>query len=509
MPPSWCAAMPRSSPEMSADGSLRRIAVFGGGLVGLSAAAAFARALPRAMIELIATPADPAALADRLDATLPSIKAFNGRIGLTEADMIRRAGATHRLGTAFSGWSADGATWAHGFGLHGPRGVSGFHQHWLDARRAGETTPFHAHHCGAMLGLAERYEPPADDPDSPLSGFDYALRIDPAGYRAGLLALARHLQVPMSEGAVGDLDRGPDGRVEGVRLVDGRRIEADLFIDATGPGAALLSRLDDAVEDWAEALPCDRLLIGGDRPPALSLLDRVGAVDAGWWWQAPGRNRTGGGLAYAAALTPDDTAARALEAATGQAPAETIAIRTGRRPASWIGNVVAFGDAAVALDPLTGMSLHLAQTAILRAIELLPGRSCPPPVLREYNRRTADATGRARDFASLPYLRSGRTSGALWRAMQEREPPDSLAVTLGQFEERGRLPHFEDEPVERDDWLAVLIGLGIMPRRPDPAAGAMDEASRAAMLARSMERINAVVAAAPAYRDAYRRLAAS
>src|SRR3546814_10853955 len=106
---------------MMSDGAIRGIAILGGGIVGLSAACAFARALPATHVTLIAAPPDPASLADRALAMLPASARFHDAIGIDEPGLMRHAGATHRLGTAFTGWSADGTGWLDCFGAYGDR----------------------------------------------------------------------------------------------------------------------------------------------------------------------------------------------------------------------------------------------------------------------------------------------------------------------------------------------------------------------------------------------------
>jgi tryptophan halogenase len=163
----------------------------------------------------------------------------------------------------------------------------------------------------------------------------------------------------------------------------------------------------------------------------------------------------------------------------------------------------------VVLDPLAGGNLALAHNAIRRAIELLPDCSMPPPLLAEFNRRTADETARARDFAAAHYLASGRRDGTFWQALDGRAPPESLAITLGQFKSRGHLPHFEEELFPHDDWRAVLLGMGLIPTRGDPAAQAMAPDERAALLRRAMERAQSAPSLALPYRDFYTRALAA
>src|SRR3546814_2065586 len=93
---------------------------------------------------------------------------------------------------------------------YGPRDQAGFHQHWLIARREGDTTPFHAYAPTAALATAGRMAAAGDDPASPLADIDHALRVDPAAYAAQLTGLARHLRVETVSGAPGGVERSEE-----------------------------------------------------------------------------------------------------------------------------------------------------------------------------------------------------------------------------------------------------------------------------------------------------------
>jgi len=435
------------------DRAIRSVAVLGGGITGLSAALAFARALPQVQVSLIRTPADPNTLADRLPGTLPSIARFHDAIGLPEAELLRSGAATRRLGTRFEHWSADDARWIHVHGDYGlPAGIVPFHQLWAQARRLGQGRAYHAYSAGAVIADAGKFVLPDGDPRSPLSTFDYALRLSREQYAALLAALAGSAGVAMSDGTLAQAERRADGGVAALLLADGRRIEADLFLDCTGTSAALLSKLADSFEDWSGYLPCHRLLLSTGPATRADSCDTVEALPDGWQSSTPLPDRT--------------LQVRASDTAEGDA----ITIRPGRRPNPWLHNVLAIGDAAIAIDPLVSANLHLAHSAILRALALLPGRDCAPVELAEYNRLTALEAARVRDFTALHYLRSGRSDGAFWQAAARLPVPDSLAHTLQQFDTRGRLPFHEEETFEKDSWLAALCGMGMLPRATDPVA---------------------------------------
>jgi tryptophan halogenase len=480
---------------MSGSDRIESVAVLGGGIVGLSAATAFARALPWARVTVVRTPADPAALADRMPGTLPSLPLFHRLVGIEEAELVREAEATHRVATRFERWSPSGDPWLHAFGQHGAQMKSSpFHHQWLRARRAGRALPFDRYAPAASLAAAGRFAHPSEDPRSPLSSFDYALRLEPELYRAKLEQAATKAGVSLVEGEFGGVEAGERGTIRALILRDGRRIEADLFLDCAGPSAPLVSAAGGQFDDWSEYLPCDRLVLADARAEAPSPLDRAEATPHGWRFAIPLRSRTLTGAAFSSALGEEEQAG------------ETVALRPGRRRDAWIGNVVAFGDGAAAVDPLESTNLHLAQSAIRRALSLLPGRDFHPLLLAEYNRRTRDETRRVRDFIALHYLGARGIEGPFWGEMERRRLPDSLAHTLEQYREHGRLPKYEEESFREDSWLAVLLGLGIEPRRIDAIAHNVDFAESVAAMERLAQMSAAVPAQLPLYPEYLARL---
>jgi tryptophan 7-halogenase len=427
---------------------IRSVAVLGGGIVGLSAAAAFARSLPQVAVRVIETPLDPAALAECLPIATTAIHRFHALIGLDEGDLLRSGAGMPRLGFRYEGWGGD--PWIHVHGDHGvPAGTIPFHQLWARAWREGRALPYHRYAAAGVLAEAGIFVPPQGDARSPLSTYDYGLRIDPPRYRALLARLADALRVVREPGAPAAVDRHANGHVAALVLADGRRIQADLFLDASGPSSLLA---EGAFEPWTDWLPFTAASLDEAPAQAPDPCDTLIADAQGWQWRAPLRDRT----------------------LTGRVGAGDSAIRPGRRTAPWHANVLALGDAAIGLDPLHGLPLHLAHSGIARALDLLPGRDCAPVETAEYNRRFAEEADRARDFAALHHRR--------WT---QAPPPPSLARTLQQFGSRGRLPSHDEDSLPPEYWIAALIGLGVLPQATDPVAAAIDPDLAATRLARN------------------------
>lgn len=444
--------------------AIRSVAVVGGGIVAKSAAAALRRRLPWLDVTLVPAPVDPAALADTMMPTLPSIRGFHADLRLSEADAVVRTGSADRLGTRFVGWAADPPDYVHVYGDYGAAiGSVPFHLGWVRLAHAGMARPFDHHAPAAMLlrhGQA-----------APHTGFEAGLQIDLPRYAAMLDALLRHSGVRVASGMAKGAIRGDNGFVGAVFGDDGTRIEADLYIDAAGPRSPLRDPAAPAGEDWSAMPGCDRMLrVAGPPPAVVPRGDTVTAFAAGWLWQAATAQASDHGICYASAFCDDETAANLLAAASGITPsAPPVTIRAGTTPQPWRGNCVAIGDAATAIEPLEWTNLHLAHSAIDRIIAMLPDRTCAAVELAEYNRQAHAEAARVRDFVMLHYAACHRDE-PFWRACASVPLPDSLAHTLALFRARGRLPVYPEETFARDSWLAVLLGQGELPARIDPLA---------------------------------------
>jgi tryptophan 7-halogenase len=482
---------------------IRDVVVVGGGLLGWSAAAALRRRIPALRVTVVPLPPPPDALADRIGSTLPSIVEFHRDIGMNDGDPLLRANCGFRLGTEYRDWNAGLPSYVHAYDRYGQAfGTASFHIHWVRQAQAGSTPPFDHYSPAAAMARAGRFLLPEADPANLLGNFEYGLALDVAAYPRMMRAYAQHLGALERPGGFRGIRlHGETGFVAAVALDDGSEIQADLFVDCTGPRALLRGELDQDFENWSAWLPCDRLLFADAAPVAdPSPLDRAIAHGAGWRWIAQSPGRTSHGFAYASGELSDDKAGRALRGFAAADPQAPIAIRQGRRPQPWLRNCVALGDAATMVEPLEWTNLHLAHSAIDRLVAMMPDRDCSPVEIWDFNRQCAAETDRVRDVLALHYAASQREE-PLWRRMRDKAPPDSLAHTMRLFAERGRLPFYEDETFARDSWLAILLGQGVIPRRTDPLIEAVPLAQTERAMATMRDAIARLVPTLPTHAE--------
>jgi tryptophan halogenase len=459
---------------MSGARPVKSVAIAGGGIVAWSAAAALKRRIPALDVVVVSSPPPPDALADRIICTLPSIGEFHADIGLSDEDTVVRACSGLRVGTRFGGWAEGRPDYAHCYGSYGvPVGGVAFHHLWLrDQQPLGR--PFDAF-------------APATDGDSAEAGFGLRLTIDT--YRQLLQDYSLHLGVREAPGPIADVELRGDGFIEALRLPSGERVEADLFVDCTGPAADVRSRLDQRFEDWGRWLLCDRVVVEtGPGEADQGPLEGAIADAAGWRWRSSSPSTAQTGAAFSSRH------ADAREAA--------IPIRQGRLAEPWLRNCVAIGDSALMVEPLEWTNLHLAHSQIDRLVAMMPDADFAPVELAEYNRQCGAEADRVRDFICMHYVTAQR-SEPFWKDSAAIELPPSLAHTLALFAERGRLPYYEEETFARDSWAAVLLGQGYLPRRIDALADSITPEQAEAALSTRRRSPDSVGPTQPSYRGTF------
>ena len=459
---------------------IRRVLVVGGGSAGWMAATMLATALGRkTAITLVES--DAIATVGVGEATIPPIRKFNRFCGIDEKAFLAATSGTMKVGIEFLNWGREGEKYLHAFGKVGREldGVVKLHHWWRYGQAAGrpdypawEDMYLARPAADAMrFGLAR----PTGNPGDRLV---HAYHFDAGAYAQFLRRIAEQRGVVREEGKIEHVARdGQSGHVTHVELENGRRIEADFFIDCTGFRSLLLGEaMEEPFDDWSHWLPADRALAVPSQsdPAGIVPITRATAHSVGWQWRIPLQSRIGNGHVYSSAFSSDEEAERRLLAALDtpqRADPRLIKFRTGRRRQAWVGNVVAVGLSAGFLEPLESTSLHLVQTGLERLVELFPSRHIEPDLRARYNIQLEREWKQVRDFVIAHYKVTQRQDSEFWRHCAAMDVPDSLAEILSAWEERGLLAVEGDHLFQLGSWSQVLIGQGLVPRHVHPLTG--------------------------------------
>ncbi|PVM89808.1 tryptophan 7-halogenase [Caulobacter endophyticus] len=428
-------------------------------------------------------------------AGLPAMGNLHQLLGLSEVELSRRCGAVPSLGQRFAGFSGDGSAFLHPYDTHGHAvDYVDFVHHWVLARKRGLKTALEDFSLGAAAAKQGRIVE-GDDPGR-LSSPGAGLHVDAAAYATLLRQRALVDGVTVEQGALADIERSGE-RIDAVVLESGARIAGDLFVDV-GDGALIGQMPGAAFESWARWLPFDRVLpLAGQRLKTLPAYAHIEAVEGGWIGLYPLQDRTAGLAVYDSRTADAGLMARRAEGVSplGWRQGEAQALRPGMQTRPWIGNCVALGAAAIALDPSDAAPMHAFQAGLSHLVSLFPadaGGGAEAPEARAYGAALA-AQGRGlRDFQAMHY-NLNRRAGAPWEAVRESEPPAELAYRLRLFGARGVVPAREDEAFQPANWAACLIGHGLIPQAHDPLAEGVAEAEQIQIFQNILGRIAADV----------------
>jgi tryptophan halogenase len=457
---------------------IKKIVIVGGGTAGWMTAAAFVRHLGVENCSIRLVESDMIMTVGVGEATIPAIREFNHRLGLDEPEFMRATNASIKSGIQFENWGDIGESYIHAFGYYGtPINDIPFQHFWLKMREMGDTTSFNDYcmpHVASELG---RFAFPSNDPASVLSRYFYAFHFDATLYAQYLRGWSEERGVERTEGKVVDTTlNGENGFIESITLDSGEIIEGELFVDCSGFRGLLIEQaLKTGYKDWSHYLPCNSAFAIStayeDETTPIPPFTRARALPAGWQWRIPLQNRTGDGHVFCDEyMSHDEATAILLENIEGKPISEPRLLRftTGMRNKVWNKNCVSIGLSGGFLEPLESTSIYLIQTAILKFIRSFPDKNFDPVHTDEYNRQMSNKYVEARDFLVLHYHATKRDDTPFWDYCRNMKIPGELKRRIAYFRNSGAVSFQRSELFIEHNWLAVLVGQGIIPERYDP-----------------------------------------
>ena len=452
---------------------IKNIVILGGGTAGWMSAAAFAAVLRDSGVSITLIESDDIKPVGVGEATIPQMQNFNKLVGIDEDEFVKATQGTFKLGIEFVDWGKKGDRYIHSFGGVGRDfGSVPFWQYWLRMKHEEGVKPVEEYTMGIVAAHAGKFAKPTLSGDSPLSTLNYAFHFYAALYAQYLRKISEEKGVRRIQGVVTSSAVDPEsGFIQSLLLEDGKIVEGDFFIDASGFRSILLGQtLKMPYVDWSHWLPCDSALAVPCRKTGEPIpYTRSTAKSAGWQWRIPLQHRTGNGYVYSSHFISDENAAIELEGSLdGQmiGSPKQLRFNTGRREEIWSKNVLGIGLSSGFLEPLESTSIHLVQSGLTRFLNHFPSKDCPKILRDKYNRDTNFEYEKIRDFLILHYAATTRDDSTFWDYCRNMTIPDSLKEKIDLYSSTGQIYREGSEMFNEISWFEVFEGQGIFPELP-------------------------------------------
>lgn len=432
---------------------------------------------------------------------VPSLKGLHDQLGVDEQLVLRVCDAVPLVGQRFSNWSGPGTPFIYGYDDEpSPGSDLDFVQYWIKGRHEGLRSAFENFSVGAMAAKAGRIPIFSAAQDHKISA-SYGYQLDAGRYSALMREVARRRGVDVRPGRVAHVDT--HGEEIGAIVLDGsERVEADLFVDASGAEGMLIGRLPGSeFESWRQWLPCDRMIVAsGAKLPQLPAFAQVSAFRDGWVGIFPLASRTAVIGAYDSRKVADQQMLESMPvlARVPMAGDAVVAdLRQGIRTRTWTGNCVAIGEAAFALEPLDGIQLHGAHSCISNLLTYFPVEAAAFPEAAVYDRALRRTAINMRDFQVAHYALNRRFDDPFWDHCRRSGCPATLQSKIDVFAARGHVVLYDDETFGAQNWASIFLGHGLSPQSHDPRVDLLPQQEQIARVHQRLHDIVEIVGAMP------------
>lgn len=412
----------------------RSVVILGGGTAGWMAANLFQQKWGSRGTKVSLIESSEIGIIGVGEGSTPQLKAFFEELGIDERDWMPRCNATYKTGIEFFGWSnrAGFDSYFHPFPteIDGHTAPRFFYN--TRARRTGRDVWAHPDRFFLPAALAHQRLAPLPAPNFPfLTSYGYHFDAHLLGAYLRDVATSRGVEHINTRVASVELDG--DGEVGALVAEDGRRFEADFFVDASGFRAVIIEgALKEPHLAFANNLFNDRaVVVQTPLPPEGSgCSTRSTAKTAGWIWHIPLQNRIGNGYVFSSRhIDPDAAAAELREHLDLSEDSEVrhLSMRVGRIERSWVRNCLAIGLAQGFLEPLEATALHVVLATVGRFIETVEKDGLGPEAQSAFNREIGARYEGIRDYIVCHYRAALRDDSDYWRdATHHDELSDSL-----------------------------------------------------------------------------------
>ena len=359
------------------------------------------------------------------EGSTPHLKRFFDLLGISETEWMPACHATFKNGISFINWTEHlpENRYFHPFPSIIDRQTASAFLNNCMARHQGKSVNINPDNYFLAYYLSEAGLSPKTQANKPIIPMNYAYHFDATLVGKFLNDIGVKMGVNHVQGEYVKTHFTPNntGEICAIELKDGRILEADFFIDASGFSSHLLQQslkiefesfTNNLFNDSAIAMQtkvCDIL------PPET----KATALKHGWAWHIPLTNRTGNGYVFSSKHTSFENAEQELREHIGaeseHAKARHIKMKVGQVKQAWHKNVMAIGLAQGFIEPLEATALHLVMETLGLFLHGFKNGKYDDRDITQFNLGISERYQGIRDYIVCHYKVNSRSDTAYWR----------------------------------------------------------------------------------------------
>lgn len=462
----------------------KKIVILGGGTAGWIAANLMATHWGGKGAEITLVESPDIGIIGVGEGSTPPLKGFMDTIGAEESDWMPACNATYKVGITFKDWSVKPGfgQYVHPF-LCQPDQFTApafFHNSFL--RRKGVDLEGHPDHFFLTTELIRQKLAPLAPANFPFE-INYGYHFDSGLLGQYLARFAAKKGVIHRYATVNDVLLDNAGNIDCLVTDNGEKIQADLYVDATGfKGQLIQQALKVPFLSCAESLFNDSAVVFATEPDDNIAPHTVStALKHGWAWRIPLTNRVGNGYVYSSGFVDHDQAETEFRAHLGlldkDVQARRLNFKVGRVAQHWAKNCLAVGLSQGFIEPLEATALDMVQETVVRFIEAVDQGKGTDQYRNDFNQRISNRFDAVRDYIVCHYRISSRSDTEYWRACASNEKisPSLRAILMSWMAGNNITDELEKQKLDayfpNVSWNCLLAGKGIYPSPGQLKAG--------------------------------------
>ena len=460
----------RQNTDYGYDIQIKNISIIGGGTAGWITALLVKEYYPFFNITLIES--EDIGILGAGEGTTPQFVTLLDNVRIPFSDLVKNCKATLKQGIEFTNWLGDNTSYFHAFdSVEEVLEFKGlFATDCISKGKNLDTLNLPSKLCkDNKVCFSKNQKYTVHDP---ILEFDphgaWAVHFDARLLASYLREVAESRGIVRIEGKVVDLSNTNNGDINSITLDDNTKIKTDFVFDCTGFARLVIGKhFKSKWVCYKDYLPLDSAIPffidhNGDTSPQTEAI----AMDAGWIWKIPVRDRYGCGYVFDSTYISAEDALKEAEAYFGQqlSSPKVFSFSPGSYEDTLINNCIAIGLSQSFVEPLEATSIWASYTNLLDFLLADGFHITSATFKKKFNQRCLNRNNEIVEFLNLHYTTT-RNDTPFWRDLPNKIKKHSGVSEVIDLLDENQWANIDRTMFTNESWLQVANGLKMIDKQ--------------------------------------------